>query len=76
MERISLKSTAFFVIFFLASSGLWGEYEGGAEAFHLRCPRTIDCNQVCNGFPNCCIDGQCYCNPCPSIAHQHLPLNV
>ena len=33
----------------------------------FRCPRMIDCNSVCQGFPSCCVNGQCFCQTCRSL---------
>ncbi|PON76769.1 hypothetical protein TorRG33x02_242080 [Trema orientale] len=75
MEKPSVKS-AFLVILFLVMAAskqviLRGEARGG-----FRCPRMIDCNSVCQGFPNCCVNGQCFCQPCTSLsppAARNLP---
>ncbi|KAI4357268.1 hypothetical protein L6164_001229 [Bauhinia variegata] len=40
----------------------------------FRCPRMIDCNNVCQGFTKCCVDGQCICQPCSEIPPPALPI--
>ena len=32
----------------------------------FECPRMLDCNKVCQGLPNCCVNGQCICQKCPA----------
>ena len=46
----------------------------GRGAF--RCPRMIDCSKVCNGFPNCCVNGQCICQACLPPADPNFNFNL
>ncbi|KAF4357819.1 hypothetical protein F8388_024430 [Cannabis sativa] len=43
--------------------------EGRGE---FRCPKMIECNSVCQGYPNCCVNGQCLCEPCRTLLPQPL----
>ncbi|KAM7270342.1 hypothetical protein ACFE04_029556 [Oxalis oulophora] len=43
--------------------------EGVTEARGpFQCPRMLDCNSVCSGMPNCCVNGKCICEKCPSFS--------
>ncbi|KAL5766801.1 hypothetical protein ACOSP7_017418 [Xanthoceras sorbifolium] len=51
-----------FLFFLVAASIMAFLSMPGAEARGpFRCPRMLDCNQVCQGFPNRCVDGKCIC---------------
>ncbi|KAJ7953987.1 hypothetical protein O6P43_025613 [Quillaja saponaria] len=59
MEKTSLKLALLVFISLTVTSGMIP----GAEAYGpFRCPHMIDCNKVCQGFPNRCVDGQCICD--------------
>ncbi|CAL5188461.1 unnamed protein product [Lathyrus oleraceus] len=38
----------------------------------FECPRMIDCTKVCQGYPSCCVNGQCICKACPPKNNEFI----
>ncbi|KAF9674190.1 hypothetical protein SADUNF_Sadunf10G0101700 [Salix dunnii] len=60
MGKTSMKLN-FTVIFFIITTGMLLTMPGADARAPARCPRMIDCNSVCQGFPYKCVDGKCIC---------------
>ncbi|KAM6548266.1 hypothetical protein CsatB_019942 [Cannabis sativa] len=71
MELKPSFMSAFLVIFLVmaASKEVIIKVEGRGE---FRCPKMIECKSVCQGYPNCCVNGQCLCEPCRTLLPQPL----
>ncbi|KAF8021359.1 hypothetical protein BT93_G1715 [Corymbia citriodora subsp. variegata] len=53
MEKLTSSKLVFYVV--LSALALV-EASG-----YFRCPRMINCTQVCQGYPSRCVDGKCIC---------------
>ncbi|EXB44927.1 hypothetical protein L484_026515 [Morus notabilis] len=61
---ISIKSVFLVICILVMASTAPGGVEARGE---FKCPRMIECNSVCQGFPNCCLNGRCFCQPCSTL---------
>ncbi|KAL4396195.1 hypothetical protein HN51_000720 [Arachis hypogaea] len=62
MAKSSMK-LAFWILLFVCISVEVARIEARGP---FECPRMINCESVCQGFPSCCINGKCICQKCPS----------
>ncbi|KAA8532827.1 hypothetical protein F0562_033056 [Nyssa sinensis] len=67
MEKTPFKMAFLFILLVTTSDVPFSRIRNRANARGpFRCPRMIDCDSVCQGFPNCCVHGECICEKCPN----------
>uniref|UniRef100_A0A5B7B1Q1 Uncharacterized protein n=1 Tax=Davidia involucrata TaxID=16924 RepID=A0A5B7B1Q1_DAVIN len=65
MEKAPFKMAFLFILLVTASDMPFSRIPIRATARGpFRCPRMIDCPSVCQGFANCCVNGECICEKC------------
>ncbi|KAK6242558.1 hypothetical protein SCA6_007947 [Theobroma cacao] len=70
MEGNWTKSVICMLLVLASGSPLW-RLPGAEARGPFCCPRMVDCNKVCQGFPNRCVDCKCICGEGDTHSHSH-----
>ncbi|GAB4840189.1 hypothetical protein Ancab_020954 [Ancistrocladus abbreviatus] len=65
MEATLFKIT--FLVALLTIAPGAGMMQNAEAREHVKCPRLLHCSDVCQGYPSCCVNGECICQSCASL---------